>query len=534
MGRKLFFNGRIYTANTQKPWATAMLVENGRIVWVGDEKDFPQIEGESINLNGKRVLPGFIDAHQHPLMLANAAKQIACVPPSAYSIRVIIEQIKERIAATGKNQWIEGWGYDEGKLEEARTPDRWDLDQASLEIPIVLTRTCTHIISVNSKVLELAGIDRNTPDPVGGQIDRDEQGEPTGVLRETARNLIFKVMPVMTVEEQVKNLIDLSHHLLQHGITGITEMMGRKLPADYYGYFYEAAANGFKPRIVMYYMIDTMGNDFQIDRKRTDLNYQIAIGGVKLFTDGSISGRTAWMNTPYLGGKEIYGIQTISKKEILEGLEIAKQNHVQLAIHAMGNQAIDFVVDVLADEKGWLEDGPSIRIEHVSIPSNEALEKISQSDMAIVTQPIFQFAEIESYLNNIGEERTKRAYPVKTMLEKGILIAFSSDAPATTWADPVNPFVGIKAAVTRRAYNGTDLGQNQKIDVETAIRLYTTNAQKITRIPDVGQLLPSYHADFIILDRDVFSIPAEEINQIIVEQTYMSGEKVFDRNTIKQ
>ena len=146
-----------------------------------------------------------------------------------------------------------------------------------------------------------------------------------------------------------------------------------------------------------------------------------------------------------------------------------------------------------------------------------------------MTQPIFLFAEIESYYNNLGPDRTKQTYPIPSMLAAGIKMAFSSDAPATAWADPANPFIGIKSAVTRLAYDQSDTGQDHRIDVTTAIMLYTKFAQEITRIPAVGQLAVGYHADFIVLDKDILEISLDQIDTIRINQTYMGGNLVFGR-----
>ena len=186
--RKIFFNGRIFTSNPEQPYASAMVVSDGRIEWIGEQAGIEGMDGERVDLQGRRVLPGIIDAHLHPLYLANAAKQIACTPPLVHSIEEMITELHKQYESQASNEWIEGWGYDEGKLTEGRAPTRWDLDKASANAPIVVTRTCGHIVSVNSKALEMAGITKDTPNPKGGQIDKDESGEPTGILRESARH----------------------------------------------------------------------------------------------------------------------------------------------------------------------------------------------------------------------------------------------------------------------------------------------------------------------------------------------------------
>ncbi|GAE25994.1 exoenzymes regulatory protein AepA precursor [Halalkalibacter wakoensis JCM 9140] len=504
-----------------------MVIREGEIIWIGESEELDGTGEDFVDLNGKRVLPGIIDAHMHPLLLANAAKQIACTPPLVYSIEELLREIKKQ-RFQESDSWIECWGYDEGKLKEGRAPNRYDLDKASTDLPIVVTRTCLHIVSVNSKALQLAGIDATTPDPVGGEIDRDQNGEPTGILRENARYLVLNVMPLESLEDNAQTIAELSPKLLSHGITAITDLMGRTEPIDYYKLYEKAREKGLKQRVVLYYLWEDVKKEQTLPSEKIDSNEPIHVGGVKVFTDGSISGQTAWVKAPF-HESNVYGIQMTSEEELWAAARAAKQNHIQLVIHAMGEHAIDFILDTFSEYESWLTNGPSIRIEHASLPTDEAIKRAAKAGIAFVTQPIFLFAEIESYLANLGTERTKRSYPVQSMLEAGVLVAFSSDAPATAWADPANPFVGMKAAVTRTAYDGTDTGENQRIDVETAITLYTREAQQITRIPKVGQLAVGYYADFIVLDQDLLEIERENIDQICVEQTYLGGSLVYKR-----
>jgi predicted amidohydrolase YtcJ len=524
-----FINGKIFTSNPKQPYASAMIVRNGQIEWIGDQSDLVNFEGECTDLKGKRVLPGLIDAHLHPLWLANATTQIACTPPVVNSITELIEQIQTVSKTCQKATWIEGWGYDEGKLSEERAPTRWDLDQASKDVPIYITRTCTHIAVANSKALELAGITRDTPNPQGGKIDRDATGEPTGILREHAKDLVQQIMPTKSLEENANSLAKLSSFLLSRGITAITDLSSRTLPSDYYEMYNTAVKKGLKQRTVLYYLWDDLKENSFFIPSHLNRENQVHVGGIKVFADGSVSGRTAWVHTPFLGEAENYGIQTTSAEELIAAAKAAAQNGVQLVVHAMGGQAIDLIINTFYGKEGWLSNAPSIRIEHAAMPTTEALSRAAEMGIAFVTQPIFMFAEIESYHNNLGVERTKQTYPIQSMLQAGVKVALSSDAPATAWADPVNPFVGIKSAVTRLAYNGADTGQDHRIDVATAIMLYTHASQEISRIPHIGQLAEGYHADFIVLDQDIFEVDVNLIDRIQVEKTFMGGNLVFER-----
>lgn len=524
-----FINGKIFTSNLEQPYASTMIVRDGRIVWIGEQSDLESIEGDCVDLKGYRVLPGIIDAHLHPLWLANASTQIACTPPLVNSIADLIKQIRHLCKSTHIGKWIEGWGYDEGKLSEGRAPTRWDLDEAKADIPIFISRTCTHIAVVNSKALELAGITKDTPDPLGGKIDRDSHGEPTGILRENAKDLVHCIMPAKSLEENAASLAELSPFLLSHGITSITDLSSRLEPTDYFDMYKTAVKKGLKQHTVLYYLWEDLKVQPILGTDKIKRENQIHIGGIKLFSDGSVSGKTAWVNPPFLRDEENYGIQMTTKEDLLEAAKAAEQNHIQLVVHAMGEQAIDLIIDTFYGKKGWLTDGPSIRIEHAAMPAPQAIQRAAETGIAFVTQPIFVFAEIESYHKNLGSERTKQTYPIRSMLHSGIKVAFSSDAPATAWADPVNPFVGIKSAVTRLAYDGSDTGQKHRIDVTTAIMLYTKAAQEITRIPHVGQLAAGNYADFIVLDQDIFEISIDKIDTILVKETYLGGNLVFQR-----
>lgn len=525
----IFYNARIFTSNPKQPEATAMVVRDGRIVWVGEEAGLQGWTGKRMNLQGRRVLPGLIDAHMHPLFLADAARQIPCTPPLIHSIEDLVTEIRRQRQSGGADAWIKAWGYDEGKWSEGRAPTRWDLDRAAPDVPVIVYRTCSHMAVVNSVALAIAGISKETPDPLGGEIVRDSDGEPTGLLRENAKALVTPFIPVQTMEESATALAELSPQLLGHGITAITDLMARREPEDDLDLYRKARERGLQPRTVLYYLWEHLRKRPVIDPSIRSRQSPVHVGGIKLFADGSISGRTAWIDPVYRGNEVTGGMATTSREELLAAAEAAKENQVQLVIHGMGNRAIDMIVDTFRGTKGWLADMPSIRIEHAALPFPKAIQGAVETGIAFVFQPIFLFAEIESYLHNIGRERTRGAYPVQTMLERGGSVAFSSDAPATTWADPVNPFVGIQAAVTRKAYDGTDIGGDQAVDVATAITLYTRAAQQITGIPAVGQLAPGYHGDFIVLDQDIFEVEKEKIHQIRVEETYMGGLQVYQR-----
>ncbi|MDO4518017.1 MAG: amidohydrolase [Bacillota bacterium] len=537
MGRKsIYKNGKIFTADRERPFADSMIVEDKKILWIGNEADLIELGDESldiIDLNNKRVIPGFVDAHMHPVTLADYNRQISCLPPKVNSIEELKRAIRNRRQKQRPGDWILGWGYDEGKFEEKRSPNRYDLDEGCDDAPVCLTRTCLHIRCVNSKVLQMAGITRETPDPEGGKIDRDENGEPTGILCENARFLVNDLLPVNSFEDNVENVLQLGDVLSSQGITSITDMgiFDDSNPKQIYE---EAFRRGLKQRVGIYYPINffkAQGAEEAFCAKGgMETEGQVQIKGLKLFGDGSVSGKTAWMNEPYPDTDGYCGMGNTTDEELEEAISFCKKHRCQLSMHAMGGRAIDRIVKRVAKEKCWTDENiKCLRVEHITEPSEESIELARDKNFGFVIQPIFQYCEIESYLANLGLERTKKTYPVRTLLDAGVQVCFSTDSPATSWASPSDPFPSIKSAVTRIAYDGTDCGMDQRISIQEAIELYTREAAQMCGFDKLGQLREGYYADFLVLSEDILEIEPNRVDQVCVEQTYIGGIKEYER-----
>lgn len=527
--RKTFIHGKIYTADDRMPYAEAMTCEDGRIIKIGKLEDLPKDKGEVTDLGGRRMIPGFVDAHMHPVLLADFRKKITVMPPQIGSIEELTEAIRQRRRMQEAGQWVEGWGYDEQGFLEKRSPNRYDLDAGCSDAPVSLMRNCAHIRCVNSMALKLAGIDRNTPDPPGGEIERDEAGEPTGILKENASSLIAPFIPLESPEQKTRNLLELGELLSSQGITAICDM-GNLDSSDNFPIYEKAVEKGFHQKVGVYYMWSFLWQnpDFQIPPELLDRNRQIFAAGLKLIGDGSISGKTAWLSKPYLGSGEEYGISVCPDDLLESAVAFCKKNRCQLSMHAMGGRAIDRMIQRAVREEKWT-DGPVpyVRIEHVTEPLEESMEQAASHGISFVTQPIFPYAESASYLANLGEERLKTCYPVRRILKKGVTLGFSTDAPATFWAVPSDPFPGLKLAVTRKAADGSDCGKDQGIDIETAVKLYTIGAAKAAGFPDIGMLAGGYHADFAVLDQDLLEVDASLIDQVRVEETYVDGRCIY-------
>ena len=537
----LYVNGKVFTSDKEHLYAESFAVKDGKIAWVGNDAEAQPADAEkTVDLGGRRVLPGFVDSHMHAIMLADCCRQISALPPAVNSIEELVEEIKKVRLQQEAGQWIFGWGYDEGKLAEHRAPNRYDLDKGASDAPVRVNRTCGHICSVNSKALEMAGVTKDTPDPEGGKIGRDENGEPDGILYENARNLLDGIMKTKTEDDMVDDLMALDEILLSQGVTTGADM-GEFGGVDFKSVYGKAIDKGFHIRVAAYPMWDEVKNDetFTITEEDQNPDNQFRMAGVKLIGDGSVSGRTAWCDVPYLDREDPtklsdeYGIPVCTPEDIESAKAFCKEHGCQLSIHAMGARTIDRAVGAGYGEKSWLKDNfkktPYLRIEHVAMPTADAIKKAAEAGIAFVTQPIFLYAEIESYLVNMGLERTQKNYPIKDFIESGVQFAFSTDAPATAWATPSEPFACIKGAVTRKAYDGTDCGQEHKVDIETAIILYTAESAPMLGFEKVGMLKDGFAADFVVLDKDVLNIPADDIDTVTVEETYVAGECVYKK-----
>ena len=520
-----FTNAKIFMGTDETSFASAMTIDRGRVTWVGNQEEVT--DPAAIDLGGQTVLPGLIDCHTHPKYIADALHGVACTPPKVNSIADMIAALKQAPTyGQGPDVWIEGWGFDETKLAEHRAPTVDDLDQVSTTQPIFLYRSDCHSSVGNSRALELAGIDASTPDPVGGKIGHFADGWPNGFMREVAATqLLIRAKSAQSYENDVANLVKSAGHYLENGIVAIGEMMGRLHPCPSLELYQDAVKQCFPRRAWIYYGYDELAGE-DLTPGSDD---QLRVAGIKVFMDGSISGETADNFAPYPDGK--HGVGLTSADKLKQAVDYAESHHLQVAIHAMGDAAIQRVLDVTKDRQPWLENTPSVRLEHASLLSDDILRQIDQAKMwyGLATQPIFFFAEDESYRTYLSASQFKDAYRLKSMLQTRALTALSSDAPCTPWAEPDSPFYSIYAAVTRKAANGDLVNPTEAISVGQAILGYTKWAAQLGQFTHNGQLTVGKAADFVILTRDPFTIPAEELATVRVKETWLRGQRVYRR-----
>ena len=514
--------------------ADAILLRDGAIAAVGSQDRIRNIASAGtrfVDLQGRVVVPGFIDAHMHPIFYGLSLQGVPCLPPLVSSIADLKREVAEHVSRAPAGGWIWGQGYDDTRLAESRHPSRHDLDEVSPHHPVALTRVCGHMCVANSRALELAGVDASTPDPPGGRIERDASGEPTGLLLETAEDLVLRRIP-REHRDILQALGRVSDELLRNGITSCCDAcLGYTEGAAEYDIWAEAIRSRlFRPRISFLAGI----NLWRATRDRPDAASGLDILGVKLFTDGSISGGSAGLREPFLEESD-RRLFVYDPDELAAICTEVHTSGLALAIHAMGDRAISMTLDGIERARtGEAPPGPTAaghppvdRIEHCTLPSRSDIDRMARLDVMPVTQPIFLFAEGEAYLSKLGPARSLQANPVRAMVDSGVQVALGSDAPATTWGEPTDVMLSIQTAVLRRTWAGSSLGSEQGMTVEESLLGYTANAARACGFGGkLGVIEEGRPADLAVLSDDPTRVPPEEIRNIQVTNTFLAGEPV--------
>lgn len=523
--KRILINGKIFTG---EKFVSAMEITDETISWIGDSQTArKRAADEVVDLKGRLTLPSFWDVHTHPLWISETLGSVACTPPNIFSIEEMIAALKNSPQVGKKDAWIEGWGYDESKLAESRTPTRHDLDKVSTTQPVYVLRSDCHSCAVNSVALKLAGITKETPDPFGGMIGHFENGEPNGVMLENgASKLIKAVKEKDTFENVVKRTLKLAAHYRSRGIGVISDMISLVAPFDYAEIYSEAARRTLEQEVYLYYSIDEIKR-FNLTKLPQPTHPHVHVAGIKLFMDGTISNRTARVKKPYKNATTT-GFSINTAKDLQLAYKFAKENNCQIAIHAMGDAAIQLILDTYGDLQPWLSDRPSVRIEHATLLDDKILKQFRDAKMnfAFVTQIIFLYAEYAAYFQNLDEKRLKECYPLASMLQSGVPTALSSDAPATAWIKPDDVFASLACAVTRLGANGEDLNHKEAIDLVTALSMYTKAAAGMVETAQTAMLTVGQSADIIVLSQDLFNVDPQQWQKTTIEKMYLRGKEL--------
>lgn len=515
-------NGKIITVDDEFSILNTVVVDDGRIIETGGaELALKYQSDETVDLQGKVLMPGFNDSHTH--IRGRPQRYIELGDVS--SISEIQDLIRTKITEIGEGEWVTGYGWSEDELEEGRRPLRADLDAAAPNNPVILTRAGGHSAVVNSSALNRADVSLATPQPEGGVIERGQDGQLNGIIRER-QELVGRLVPDSTYEELIASLETNLNDLLRLGITSITD--ASKPPGQFamWEELYGTAKLPLPRSQVQFQWFDVDGiNDVKARvGKGTDF---LKIGPIKVFADGGFTGPAAYTLEPYRNQGEYRGYLNMPPRELAAHLNEIHDAGWQIGIHAIGDAAIVMVVNILADalERNPREDHRHY-LNHFSMrPPELTMDLMAEHQIHITQQPNFTYTLEGRYVDNLDGWRLQHNNPLRSPMDHGIKVAISSDIL------PIGPMVGIYAAVTRKGMTGTVYGADEAITREEAIRAYTATGAYLNFEEDIkGSIEPGKFADMIVLSDDILSVTDEQIMDIQVLGTYVDGKLVYSRD----
>lgn len=530
----ILVNGRVYTQDPERPEARAVAIGGGWIRAVGTDAEIAEWAGPDtvrIDLQDRALLPGFIDAHIHFYEWALKRRSLALADLATFGD--LLETVRAAAADAPAGGWILGQGWNEVDWPENRMPTRTDLDRAAPDHPVMLWRCDLHLAAVNSKALAAAGIGRGTPDPEGGEIDRDAAGRPTGILRELAINPIRDVIPPPNRADTDAALQDGVRALHRMGLTAVHDI---RLMNDPDG---PAALQAFQRlnaagRLALRCWVTLPGDRLEAAAAlglRTGFgDARLRIGHLKFFADGGMGARTAWMVEPFLDAG--CGMPTTTGEELRRQIRRAHSAGLAVMIHAVGDRALREIIGAFEslEEETDSGGGPAVphRIEHAQMVHPDDLPRLARLPVAVCMTPPNMILDINLVDACLGK-RGRWAYAFRDVWDSGVPVLFSSDCPV---CDPA-PLIGIHAAVTRTRRDGTPRGgwyPDGRMTVAEAVAAYTRIPAAVHGLAhEQGVIAPGRRADVTALSRDIYTIDPMEIPEVEVDLTFFDG-RIVHRN----
>ncbi|MBN1272189.1 MAG: amidohydrolase [Candidatus Aminicenantes bacterium] len=528
----VFFNGAVWTADPKHPRAQAVAVRDGRIMMVGSDEQIKDLAGpgtRKIILNGETVCPGFIDCHVH---FVEGGFSLSGVDLRTVKDRKgFQEKIKNKAEELEPGTWILNGNWNHQCFLPVELPRKEWIDGVSPNNPVFVTRHDLHMALANGPALQAAGINRETPSPEGGEIEKDPHtGEPTGILKDAAMELVFKLVPARSVKERKKAVKRASKYALSQGVTSVHDM---GMPEDFRAYQELERIGDLSIRVTMYYPITEIDAFSRLRLAGPFGEAFLKIGGLKGFVDGSLGSGTALFFQPYADNPDSRGLlhkHMCPQKEMEEKIAEADHLGVQLALHAIGDRANSIVCDMF--EKVYRRNGRKNRrwrVEHAQHLQPREMERIAGLELVASVQPFHLSDDGNWAAAKLGPERCRQAYPFRSLLDQGVVLVCGSDWPVV----PLEPLKGIFTAVTRKTSDGKNRGgwiPEQKISLEDAFLGYTRRAAYAEfSEAKKGVLAEGLPADIVVLSRDVFSQAPEDLDKTEVVLTVFNGEVVYSK-----
>ena len=527
----MLFNCRIFTLDKDNPAANCVIIKGNELVYVGDEKNKIELTAGNVkeyDLQGAVVMPGLIDAHAHLLGLGRYLDELQL--RDIKSPEEVHQMVLKKIRTVEPGIWISGRGWDQTTWKRKKFP-HWN-DLAGTESnPVILKRVDGHAVWLNSTALKTCGITSDTPDPKGGEIIRDESGEPTGILIDNAIDIARNMIPEASNAEKKRCLIAAMRECNKFGLTGVGDAWIKEDNVD----IYKEIIDQGEASLRVYGMLDTI----PVFEKQTGLREPVIdYGGgmfnlraIKLFADGAMGSRGALFFEPYNDRRDSRGLEIVSEDDIYTMSLDALKHGFQVCTHAIGDKAnsntLNGYIRALSE---YPVDDHRLRVEHAQVLTGNDLDKFGANNIIASVQPTHATSDMDWAEERIGIERIKLAYAWRSLKDSGAEIAFGSDFPV----EQVNPFLGIYAAVTRMDLDGNPAGgwyPEQCLTIEEAVDAFTKGAafaqfQENT----VGRLKTGMKSDIIVIDRDIFNCEYSEIPETKVLMTIVDGKVVYEKN----
>jgi predicted amidohydrolase YtcJ len=528
----VYYHGHILTGEglqRNKPvFVTALAIRDGKILETGTDTDILKLAGDKtvrIDLGGAFVMPGFNDAHVH-LGAAGLAK-ITVDLIGVSSLEEMNKRVHDAAIATPSGHWLTGVGWDHTLWPTKALPTRQELDAVTGDHPAIFTRVDHHIAIANSAALKAAGITASTAAPAGGKIDHDTNGEPTGILRETATELVYKRVPPPTEEERRRGLELAMSDAVSHGITSLQDYSDWE---DFLVMEKMETTDQLPARVSEWLAFDTPLDVLkQLQASHPQDDPMLHTGMLKGFMDGSLGSRTAAMKAPFADDSGNAGIPRFDQQK-LEAMTIERaQAGFQMGFHAIGDRAASMALDAFSQGIKAREKtsslNPRFRIEHAQVVDPADIVRFKELGVIASMQPNHLLTDMNWAEARLGPKRAAYSYAWKAFLDAGVPLAFGTDYPV----EPITPFRGVYAAVTRENEAGTrSYFPDNRLTICQALYAYTQGSSYAEFAESQkGLLRPGYYADFVVLDRDLTEVSPAEILKTQVLKTVVNGKTVY-------